>query len=148
MERTTSIEHYLGLKIITASEDQYHEGLQETIYDTLTVGAPFCKVFTITQKDNQIKKLASLFLTIVKVSAFIRMIDRDERLTYTRVGIYPTLEAPVVIFELDAPASAYVYDRILPRPPKGMIGVIKRQIVKRTGVHPSIAALGIVVRRS
>src|SRR5690554_1092334 len=141
-----SIESYLKIPAVIYKDAQSRRNAKQTLSNHTQTISSFCVVFPISQKDCAIMKLASFALTLCRATSFSRAVRRSGRFSCYRLAIYPTPEQPVTIFDLDGAGSKYVYDHILPPGDGGLMGELKALITKTTGVHTSIAAIGIVVR--
>jgi hypothetical protein len=65
-----------------------------------------------------------------------------------KYGIYPALDAPVVIYALGTRAEEYVNDNVLPSHPHGFMGRLRQSIMRAVGFHPSICGVIVVMSKT
>lgn len=102
-------------------------------------------IFEIFQDSYFIRKVGSILIVSLKVR-FVFLILRLKGVKNFRIGIYPSLDNPRVVYELDSPAELYIEENVLPRFGSGIKGWVKYLIKKVTRLNPSIAAVGIIIR--
>lgn len=84
---------------------------------------------------------------LLKLKYFLHTAEtllKKERFVWSTYGVYPRIERPAFIFELDKASSEYAEKYFLPNAEKGFKGLIKEVVHRLIKVNPSIA--GIVIK--
>jgi hypothetical protein len=65
-----------------------------------------------------------------------------------RLGVFPNIDAPRIIFELDGAAGRYAEAELMPEPVHGPVAAINRMLRRLGGMSTSIGAVVIVAAKS
>jgi hypothetical protein len=65
-----------------------------------------------------------------------------------RLGVFPNIDAPRIIFELDGAAGRYAESELMPEPLHGPVAAINRMLRRLGGMSTSIGAVVIVAAKS
>ena len=94
-----------------------------------------------------IKKMISLYKASLQIRNLIKTVLRDGNEIVNKMGVYPNIEDPVTIYQLNSVAEKYTNRFVLPVFPQGINGVIRRLLMVYLKFHPSVAGLILVVRK-
>jgi hypothetical protein len=107
---------------------------------------PMCIVFTVHDERNSLFKLLRIISTFAKIRV-LRKSFSDESSFFTKTyGIYPTINHPIVVFEMQSHAEEYVVEKILPEGPSGLNGYLRLTITRLTKINPTLGGVALVIR--
>lgn len=109
---------------------------------------PTCVVFTLEDGRNGLFKLLRILSTFFKIRFLHIFLARKHRFTTKAYGIYPTIEQPVVIFEMQSHAEEYVVKNILPKGPSGLNGYLRLALTRLTKINPVLGGVAFVIREN
>ena len=70
-------------------------------------------VYSISESSNPLKKVLSILIVFIRINLLRKRLQSKGKREVCIYGVYPKLEEPVAIFELDSEASAYIYKNVL-----------------------------------
>jgi hypothetical protein len=107
---------------------------------------PTCIIFTLENGSNGLIKLLRILSAFTKIR-FLKIFLNRKKLFMTKTyGIYPTIEQPVVIFEMQCHAEVYVTTNILPEIPSGLSGYLRLAVTRLTKINPVLGGVAFVIR--
>lgn len=112
----------------------------------LSTSAHCCLVIPAGTGSNKLKNLTTLYKSLIALKGIQRrLLNEDSPLSTSLIGIYPSLEYPACVYELDTNADNYVSGNVLPRAGSAIIGTIKYLMTRVLGVSPAVGALGLIL---
>jgi len=105
-------------------------------------------VAPVATHSNVLHKTASLFRVSMNIWLLKIKLKRRGYQVTGKYGVYPDLEAPLIIFELDSKAADYTNNLILPTIPSGINGALRKVIMGITKCHPSTSGIILVARNN
>lgn len=141
------LESYLGMALV----DRRHlASLTRTLRQTksLPAGLPgtCCIVFEVDQNSNAAVRVLTLAFHLLSVRRARRNLAHLTGHPTDLIGVYPKLDNPTVIFELDSPAANYVHANVLPAFGNSLASRVKRLMFNVFKTDPGLAGIGVVVR--
>lgn len=122
--------------------------IQQEVSQLLSVSGRCCIITNTSTKKNKFEKLRALYKSLAELKDLQRQIfDKDPLIKSSLIGIYPSLEYPACVYELDTNADRYVSDKVLPHAGLSLPGTIKLLIHKFLGINPAVGALGLALYR-
>jgi hypothetical protein len=109
---------------------------------------PTCIIFALETGGNGLFKLLRILSTAAKIFFLAIFFTRKRHFTTKIYGIYPTIEQPVVIFEMQSHAEVYVIANILPGVPSGLNGYLRLAIARLTKINPLLGGVAFVTREN
>jgi hypothetical protein len=109
---------------------------------------PACIIFTLENGSNGLLKLLRILTTVAKIRFLGISFARKRHFTTKIYGIYPIIEQPVVIFEMQSYAEVYVMANILPGVPSGLNGYLRLAIARLTKINPLLGGVAFVIREN
>ena len=111
----------------------------------LSKGQSIGLLLRIAQTNNHLEKIISLLGVLLKLFYIkcLAILGRFE--INASYGIYPNLDEPVAIIQLNSASAEYMYENVLPEFPPGLNGVIRKIILNSTGIHPALAGVVVVL---
>jgi hypothetical protein len=64
-----------------------------------------------------------------------------------RLGVFPSVEKPWIVFELQGSASRYAEAELLHEPMVGIAAILRRMLRRVGGISPSLGGVVLVVRK-
>lgn len=105
-----------------------------------------CLVVPTSVGGNKLKNITRLYKSLAVLKDIQRqLLNEDSSLSTSLIGIYPSLEYPACVYELNTNADNYVSGNVLPHAGAPIIGIIKYLMTKLLGVSPAVGALGLVL---
>jgi hypothetical protein len=98
-------------------------------------------------QPGRLARLAALAGLRWRVRALGRKLARAGAAPAGRFGLFPSVEAPTVVYEIGSPAAAYAERRLLARPGAGLGGVLHRVVGRASGCSASLAGVLVVGRK-
>ena len=74
-----------------------------------------------------------------------QLCNENPSLYSSLIGIYPTLDYPACVYELNTNAERYVTENVLPHAGSPLKSAVKRLISKLLGVNPAVGGLGLIL---
>lgn len=105
-----------------------------------------CVIFEVGQNGNIASRAATLVLHMWRARLARRRLTHLTEHKANLIGIYPTLENPVAIFELETPAADYVQRNVLPSFGSSLSASVKRLLAALIRTDPGLSGIGLVVR--
>ena len=119
--------------------------IKEAVTDAPPQSAAFGVLIRIKFNQNVFRQVANFLLASFQMLIF-RWYLTCRRGSVSRVyGIYPTVEAPTIIYELEARAEEYSNECVLPNMQSGWNACLRRILMRIGGFHPSLGGIIIVV---
>lgn len=141
------LETYLGMPLVG---HQDISKLTHTFRQTGTraSGLPdsCCVIFEVDQNGNSARRAATLALHVWKARLARRKLARLTGHKTDLLGIYPRLDNPTAIFELNTPAADYMHKNVLPGYGSSLSATVKRLLAILIQADPGLAGVGLVVR--
>jgi hypothetical protein len=107
---------------------------------------PTCVIFTLDDGGNSLLKLLKIFFTSTKIRFVSIFISIKYNYTSKSYGIYPTIEQPSLVFEIQSPAEDYVMKNILPEGPDKLVGYLRLIVKKMTKINPILGGVAFMIR--
>jgi|SRR5690554_3798260 len=112
----------------------------------LRTSACCCIVIATSTNSGTLKNVANLHKSLTSLKRLKRHFLKEYPRTHaTLIGIYPSLEYPACVYELNTYASRYVTGNVLPRSGSPFARVIKHMIKRVLGVSPAVGGLGLLL---
>lgn len=114
----------------------------------LSASAHCCIVIATSTSSNKLKNITTLYKSLAALKNIQRQLcAKDSLLTASLIGIYPSLEYPACVYELNTNADSYVSSNVLPHAGSALINTAKFLISKFLGANPAVGALGLVLHK-
>lgn len=107
-------------------------------------------VFGVVVRINtysSLRKIVSLLLASIRTWNLSLKLKRQGYDIVGRFGVYPSIEEPTIIYELNTQAEAYCNAYILPVFPQGLNGRVRRVVMRLIKCHPSTAGIILIARK-
>ena len=103
-------------------------------------------VVPTTKQSNKLKSFNNLY----RCTSLLRRIRRrlcidDPSLKVVLIGVYPSLDYPACVYEMNTSADRYVSSNILPNTGSALTRAIKEFITKLLGANPAVGGLGLLL---
>lgn len=141
------LEAYLGMPLVA------HKDLARLIRIAIQSKASptelpdiCCVIFEVDQNSNTASRAATLVLHTRRARRAQRRLAHLTEHKANLIGVYPTLDNPVAIFELETPAADYVQRNVLPSFGSSLSASIKRLLAVLTRTDPGLSGIGLVIR--
>jgi hypothetical protein len=107
-----------------------------------------CIVAGTSIGSHKLVNLKTLYHNMVTLNKLRRQLHQEYCLSDTSlIGIYPSLQYPACVYQLNTNADRYVSANVLPCDNSAVIGTIKYFIGRLLGVNPAVGGLGLLVHR-
>ncbi len=112
----------------------------------LSQNSECCIVVPTTKQSNKLKSFNNLY----RCTSLLRRIRRrlcidDPSLKVVLIGVYPSLDYPACVYEMNTSADRYVSSNILPNTGSALTRAIKEFITKLLGANPAVGGLGLLL---
>ena len=81
----------------------------------------------------------------IEIARLIKLCNEYPSLHTSLIGIYPSLEYPACVYELNTNADRYVSANVLPYTGSALISTVKYLIDKFLGANPAVGGLGLTL---
>jgi hypothetical protein len=105
-------------------------------------------ILRVDERSNILSKILSLIWVAYRVRSIGLKLQRQGCMVVGSMGVYPDMSDPVTIYELDSEAEQYINRYVLPAFPEGIKGHLRKLIMKLTRLHPSIAGVVILAKKT
>lgn len=109
---------------------------------------PVCIVFTLDDGRGSLLKLLRIFTTFAKIRFISFFLARKSIFITKSYGVYPTIEKPMLVFEINSLAESYVVEKILPERPRGVNGYLRLIVTRLTKINPVLGGVALVIREN
>lgn len=141
------LEAYLGMPLVGHRDiSRLIRTVRQTENRPSELPDSCCVVFEVDQNGNSASRAATLTLHTWKARLARRRFTRLTGHKSDLVGIYPRLDNPTAIFELDTPAADYMQKNVLPDYGNSLSATVKRLLAMLIQADPGLAGIGLVVR--
>ncbi|WP_309043348.1 hypothetical protein [Marinobacter sediminicola] len=108
-----------------------------------------CCIITNTSTSNRkLKNIKTLYHSLATLNKLQQDFSHEDPLTNANlVGIYPSLDYPACVYELNTSADLYVSANILPYDHSNLARMIRNVVAKLLGANPAIGGLGLILSR-
>lgn len=108
-----------------------------------------CCVITATSTSDQtLKNIIAQYRALATLKKLKRQLCSESSLEgISFIGIYPSLEYPACVYELETSANRYVSANVLPYTRSIFLGVIRKLLSRILGFDPYIGASGLILYR-
>jgi hypothetical protein len=118
----------------------------------LILGASGCCCVTVTAsvcaQDRKLSGILSFYRRVRALKKFRKQLIEDfPAMSANFIGIYPSIEYPACVYELDTAAAKYVGANILPPDGSALKKQLKYFFEKILGVNPSLGGIGLILSR-
>lgn len=137
----------LNVPIITLELDNPSLTFSQTKSTLSEVNSCFI-VASTTDREKKIDKIIIFY----RIRNLLKNIEKQIKKEYpfsqiSTIGIYPSLQYPACVYELNTAADKYVYSNVLPYEKSVSRRILKYLIEKNLGLPPSIGGFGLLVSR-
>jgi len=122
------------------------EGLNRRIAN-IAYGDRYAILITTQADQNLILKTWGLLYSSLYIKRLKRKLTSTTGQVLGCYGVYPYIQNPVAIYQLDNQAENYVNEFILPPNTSGLNGFLRRIIMSITKYHLSTAGVLLVLRK-
>lgn len=141
------LEEALQSPIILYSDNRDSSMLLES-NQLLTTSARCCVVIATSSGPDALQNIANLYQSMTSLKHLKQYFLKEHPGTRaTLIGIYPSLEYPACVYELNTSASRYVTGNILPYNGSLFTKVIKYLVSRILGVSPTVGGLGLALHK-
>lgn len=141
------LESYLGMALV---DQRGLASLIRAVRRTKGLPAGFpetcCIVFEVDQSSNSAVRAVTLASHIWSARRARRKLAHLTGHPADLIGVYPKLDNPTIIFELDTPAASYVHRNVLPGFGNSLTATAKRFLSALLKTDPGLSGIGIIVR--
>jgi len=130
------IEHYLQVPVINIIQSK-------KLPDSNSIGL----LARVDPHPNLIRKTFSLLRASTSSWLLSMKLKRQGYEIEGKFGVYPNIELPVTIYELNSPAELYCNSQVLPALPGNLNGWGRRMIMRLARCHPSVAGIVLIARK-
>lgn len=130
------IEHYLQVPIVDITQSK-------SLPNSNSIGL----LARIDPHPNVIRKTISLLHASTRSWLLSMKLKRQGYEIEGKFGVYPNVEMPVTIYELNSSAERYCNTHVLPVLPPSLNGRIRLMIMKLARCHPSVAGIVLIARK-
>ena len=103
-----------------------------------------CIVLATCTTSNKLRNINNLYRGAAVLKRLQRQLCSEyPSLQTSLIGIYPSLEYPACVYELNTNADRYVEGNVLPYASSPLISTIKYLISKLLGANPAVGGLGL-----
>ena len=144
-ENLNELEKLLNIHLFTIDLNQASseiDSLYERICKTTEIHQ-FGIVIPVGTEQNFIGKIQSLLYTSKKVRELKNKLSIVSGETFS-YGVYPQINNPVAVYQLESPAEVYANKYVLPPIKKGLNGFLRRLIFSVIKFHPSTAGIILI----
>ncbi len=106
--------------------------------------AAFGVIVRIDTHLNVLRKTLSLALALIRIWLLSQKLKRKKYEIVGRFGVYPSIQEPITIYELNTQAEQYCNNFILPTFSPGLYGHLRKLIMKLAKCHPSTAGVLLI----
>lgn len=107
-----------------------------------------CIIVATSESNNKLRNIKTLYYSLIMLRKLRKKFDNEYSLSSTSLlGIYPSLQYPVCIYELHTNADRYISANVLPHDTSALMGTIKYLTKRLLGASPSIGGLGLILYR-
>ncbi len=105
-----------------------------------------CIVVPTTTTSHKLKNIRNLHRRMGALKRLQRQLcSENPPIQTSLIGIYPSLEYPACVYELNTHADRYVAGNVLPHPGSSLVSMMKYLIAKLLGANPAVGGLGLAV---
>ncbi len=110
----------------------------------LDTSAQCCIVVATSISSNPVHNIIDLYRSMSCLKYIQRQLCEEYVPLHTcLIGIYPSLEYPACVYELNTNADRYVINNVFPYASSPLITLLKYVISKFIGSNPSVGGLGL-----
>ncbi|MBK1871743.1 hypothetical protein FE848_00755 [Marinobacter sp. 1-3A] len=107
-----------------------------------------CIVVATSTGSNTLQNITNLYQGMASLKRLKKHFLKERPDTRaTLIGIYPSLEYPACVFELNTNADRYVAGNVLPHTGSLLETAVKSMISRLLGVSPAVGGIGLAVYR-
>ncbi len=139
------LEGVLQTPIVELEHEKHYAELPNVKH--LINNSPHCCIVVATSTgSNKLQNLKNLYRCMSLLKRLRRQLCEEyPSLETNLIGIYPSLDYPACVYELNTNAARYVANNVLPYPSSPLISTIKHLISKLLGTNPAVGGLGLTV---
>ncbi|VAW87501.1 hypothetical protein MNBD_GAMMA16-1976 [hydrothermal vent metagenome] len=148
---TEALEYYLQIPLIDlwcpTNENISKVQFIADFIQPLTKSTSFGVLARIEVRPNVIHKALLLLQAIIRIRYLSIKLKHQGYDVVGRFGVYPSINLPVTLYELNTQAETYCNKFILPTFPPNLNGRLRMLIMKFAKCHPSTAGIVLIVRK-
>tara|TARA_R110000823_G_scaffold9570_2_gene33274 strand:+ start:14672 stop:15121 length:450 start_codon:yes stop_codon:yes gene_type:complete len=112
----------------------------------LNTSTQSCIVVATSTSNHKLQNIKTLYRSMVALKILQRKLCNEYPSLHTSlIGIYPSLEYPACVYELNTNADRYVSANVLPYTGSALISTVKYLIDKFLGANPAVGGLGLTL---
>jgi hypothetical protein len=146
-EQFSQLEEVLAIPIVALELSNFALTMRNARHQLNTTDQ--CCIIAAASKGNQkLEKVRTLRNSLVMLKRLQQQIRIEYPLANANlIGIYPSLEYPICVYELNTNADRYVASNVLPSDRFALIRIIKYIIGKFIGTNPNVGGLGLIIHK-
>jgi len=144
-KRLCQLEDVLQLRVVQVDPEKCSVVFSDAKH-LLDNSDHFCVVVATSNNSSKLRNLRDLFRCMSQLKRLQRKLSKEYPFLDTSlIGIYPSLEYPACVYELNTKAARYVTENVLPHSDKLLVMIIKYLASKLLRANPTIGGLGLTV---
>ena len=147
-DNLSALEQNLQVPVLQPNDQEGRNKSLSEFVQSLNHDAEFGVLFRVVEHPNSLKKIISLVWLAVSIWLIrfrLRQVGANVQASF---GVYPSVEDPVTIYELNSEAEQYINRYVLPTFPHGINGDLRKLVMKMTRLHPSLAGVVVLARKT
>ncbi|MBQ0831321.1 hypothetical protein [Marinobacter sp.] len=147
-EQLLQLKETLQNPITLLNDNNYSATLLEAS-QLLVTSARCCIVVATNTGSDTLQSITNLYKGMAALKRLKKYFLKEHPGTgATLIGIYPSLEYPACVYELNTSADRYVAGNVLPYTGSPLAKAIKHLIRRLLGVSPAVGGLGLALYRN
>lgn len=112
----------------------------------LEASAHCCIVVATSTNSNKFKNIKNLYRGMAALKSLQRQLCKEyPPLHASLIGVYPSLESPACVYELNTNADGYIARNVLPYAGSPLVNTLKHLVSKLLGANPAVGGLGLTL---